>query len=365
MIPKVGLCMIVKNEENVIERAVRSAAPFIETWVIVDTGSSDRTKEVIANVFSELSIPGVIYDREWIDFGHNRTEALELSKGRMEWAIMLDADDTIEGEAISSEYWNVSGVDGYTVQLHYHGQYARRPQIFRLDSGWIYTGTVHEVATIPNGGKIAPLPSSTYMVVRTEGARSKDPDRFKKDAELLLKEHYRNPTNEHTLYHLANSYRSAKMYEEAVKCYQKCINLPNAWIQCKYMACVNIVYYSPDENEKINAAITATCYFPNRLEAQYALLKQTWSSSVEQQVYEIASSSLNRRCDVTGYLVHPELYDWKLDWEISIFAFNLKHYQEAYEAAIRCVLNCPEEVRSASIEIAKMTLAANENLMKK
>lgn len=358
MISNVGLCMIVKNEEDIIERSIRSAAPFIENWVIVDTGSSDKTKEIISRVFSDLKIPGVIYDREWVNFGHNRTEALELSRGHMKWAIMLDADDTLEGEPINADIWGNNIVDGYTVQLYYHGQCARRPQIFRLSSGWKYIGAIHEVATIPGGGKIAPLPSSTYMTVRTEGARSKDPDRFKKDAELLLQEHYRNPTNEHTIYHLANSYRSAKMFEQAIEYYKKCVELPNAWIQCKYMACVNIIYYSSSETEKINAAIIALGYFPNRLEAQYALLKQTWNSSFEKTVYEIASSSKNRAPDLTGYLVHPELYDWKLDWELSIFAFNLKDYQEAYEAAIRCLLNCPEVIRSPIIEIAKLALAS-------
>jgi glycosyltransferase involved in cell wall biosynthesis len=46
MPPTVGLVMIVKNEEAVLERALRSALPFISTYVIVDTGSTDSTKDI-------------------------------------------------------------------------------------------------------------------------------------------------------------------------------------------------------------------------------------------------------------------------------------------------------------------------------
>ncbi|HWJ80268.1 MAG TPA: glycosyltransferase, partial [Niallia sp.] len=41
----ISLCMIVKNEENVIERCLSSVKPIVDEMIIVDTGSSDSTKE--------------------------------------------------------------------------------------------------------------------------------------------------------------------------------------------------------------------------------------------------------------------------------------------------------------------------------
>jgi glycosyltransferase involved in cell wall biosynthesis len=52
---KVGLVMIVKNKEAVISRALASAIPYINQWLIVDTGSTDNTKFIINTVMSSIS----------------------------------------------------------------------------------------------------------------------------------------------------------------------------------------------------------------------------------------------------------------------------------------------------------------------
>ena len=48
----VSLCMIVKNEEDVLERCLTSAAALADEIIIVDTGSTDRTKEIAARFTS-------------------------------------------------------------------------------------------------------------------------------------------------------------------------------------------------------------------------------------------------------------------------------------------------------------------------
>ena len=64
----ISLCMIVKNEEKNLERCLSSYAPLMDEIIVVDTGSTDRTKEIAAR-FTEK-----IYDFEWInDFSKNRT----------------------------------------------------------------------------------------------------------------------------------------------------------------------------------------------------------------------------------------------------------------------------------------------------
>ena len=73
----VSLCMIVKDESQVIERCVRSVLPFIDSWTVVDTGSSDATPEIVKAVLSHL--PGELHHRLWRNFAENRTEALALN----------------------------------------------------------------------------------------------------------------------------------------------------------------------------------------------------------------------------------------------------------------------------------------------
>ena len=70
------LNMIVRNESARIERALASVAPYINTFVILDTGSTDDTVERITKFFQERKIPGVIGKTEFKDFSQARNAAL-------------------------------------------------------------------------------------------------------------------------------------------------------------------------------------------------------------------------------------------------------------------------------------------------
>jgi glycosyltransferase involved in cell wall biosynthesis len=86
---KISLCMIVKNEEDVLERCLTSVRDIIDEIIIVDTGSTDRTKEV-ATTFSAK-----IYEFAWCDdFSAARNYA--FSKATKDFILWLDADDVIE-----------------------------------------------------------------------------------------------------------------------------------------------------------------------------------------------------------------------------------------------------------------------------
>ena len=68
------LVMIVRDEEDTIRRCLTSVSPYISYWVIVDTGSNDKTKEVIKETMEELGIPGELHERPWVNFEVNRTK---------------------------------------------------------------------------------------------------------------------------------------------------------------------------------------------------------------------------------------------------------------------------------------------------
>ena len=55
----ISLCMIVKNEEAVLERLLRTMSTVADQIVIMDTGSTDRTKEIAARYTDE------VYDFPW------------------------------------------------------------------------------------------------------------------------------------------------------------------------------------------------------------------------------------------------------------------------------------------------------------
>lgn len=84
----VSLCMIVKNEEDVLARCLDSAAELVDEIVIVDTGSTDRTREIAARYTDK------IFDFLWRDdFAAARNES--FSHAAMDYCLWLDADDIL------------------------------------------------------------------------------------------------------------------------------------------------------------------------------------------------------------------------------------------------------------------------------
>ena len=362
MASTVGLVMIVKNEEAVLERALRSALPFISTYVIVDTGSTDSTKDVVRRVLADIS--GLLIDKPWINFGANRSEALALCDGRMKWAIMLDADDNLEGQVPPPDLWTHSlstdQVDGFAMRIQHGSIWHQRVQIFRTGRGWVYDGVVHESprCSSKENPSIAMLPPQTYMVTRCEGARSRDPLKYATDAVLLEQELALKPTDSRTLFYLAQSYRDSAQKDKAIATYKQYLDLSGTWIQEQYMAIVNLLglLSDTDENEKIRLVWRAIDLCPDRAEAPFTLLRDRRAAGlpITQQIYAIATAVTNRKPGTGLLFMNPAIYEWGLDDEVAIVAFATKHYQVAYEAAVRCILGAEHPtLRENAIKNAK------------
>ena len=84
-----SLCMIVKNEEAVLERILKPVSQVMDAILIADTGSSDRTKEIAEQYTSQ------VFDFPWCDdFSAPRNFLLE--KVRTDYWMWLDADDILD-----------------------------------------------------------------------------------------------------------------------------------------------------------------------------------------------------------------------------------------------------------------------------
>lgn len=354
--PTVGLVMIVKNEAAVIERALLSAKPFISTWLIVDTGSTDTTKDIIKRVMSDIS--GSLVDRPWLNFGHNRSEALALCDSHMDWAIMLDADDNLAGTPPPSELWNHSEIDGIAMRIQHGPIWHQRVHIFRTGIGWFYQGVLHEFPVCKSRPqpRLAILPQTTYMVTRCEGARSQDPEKYQKDAFLLEGEVERNPTDSRSMFYLAQSYRDAGRKAEAIATYQRYIDLSGSWAHERYMAYVNLITLSEDTAKHMAWAWAAVELCPQRLEAQFTVLTLRRQKGLPptQEAFALATITKNRKVDTGGLFVNPAIYEWGMDDELAVISFATGHYQEAYDASIRCALTAPVvEMRENALKNAR------------
>ena len=199
--PAICLNMIVRNEAHIVHEVLDSVASCISSWVVVDTGSDDGTQEVIRRHMAALGIPGELHERPWRNFGHNRSEALELARGHGDYIWVMDADDLLVGVP------DFNGLTADVYQLRYGPDvtYWRR-QLFRDGLPWRYVGVLHEYADCGRPLVEERLEGDYYIESRRLGGRNLDPEKYRRDAELLLTEVQRHPDDARSVFYLAQSY---------------------------------------------------------------------------------------------------------------------------------------------------------------
>lgn len=214
---RICLNMIVRNEAHIINELIAAVADMIDSWVIVDTGSTDGTQDLIRRLMAERGIPGELFERPWRDFGSNRTEALALAQGRADYIWVMDADDILEGTI------DFSGLtaDGYAMRIRDGITYYWRRQLFRDGVPWRYQGVLHEVAVCDVPFTELHLEGDYHIHSRRLGARNLDPQKYVRDAEILQAEVDRNPDDRRSVFYLAQSYRDAGDFAQARRWYER------------------------------------------------------------------------------------------------------------------------------------------------
>lgn len=146
----ITLCMIVKNEEAVLARCLDTVADLVDEIIIVDTGSTDTTKE-IAQQYTEY-----VYDFEWIDdFSAARNYA--FSKATKEYIYTADADEVISPENRQKFFWLKENLlpEIEIVQMKYGNQLQfgtvynydeeYRPKLFKRLREFVWQEPIHEM----------------------------------------------------------------------------------------------------------------------------------------------------------------------------------------------------------------------------
>ena len=209
------LNMIVKNENNVIERCLASVKHLIDAWVIVDTGSTDGTQHIIKEFLKE--IPGELHERPWVDFGHNRNEAMQLARGKADYLLFIDADDRL----VFSENFQLPELELDTygiVQKEAYGSTFREHQNFFLiknNDDFKWEGVLHESLSV-RGQKSYQLITGVFNEYINDGHRSNDPDKITKDIQVLKKAIQENPENSRYVFYLARTYWSIRDCRSAI-----------------------------------------------------------------------------------------------------------------------------------------------------
>lgn len=282
----ISLCMIVKNEEKVLERCLECVSDIVDEIIIVDTGSVDKTKD-IASKFTDK-----IYDFVWInDFSAARNYA--FSKAEMQYIMWLDADDIIYEkdrnelkklketlpdtvDVVMMRYNTAFDENGNPVFLYY------RERIFKNNSGFLWVGEVHE-AIVPKG-----IIFFSEIAITHKKTEKSYPDRNLKIFEQKLAEGKKLDFRQKFYYGRELYYH--KRFDEAIFLFEECINSDRCWI----------------ENRLDSCRMCALCYEELGIYSKVItfLLKS----------FELASPRAEILCEIGRYFFVKEKYEIAIYW---------------------------------------------------
>jgi glycosyltransferase involved in cell wall biosynthesis len=349
------LNMIVKNEAPVIERCLNTVKDQIDYWVIVDTGSTDKTKEVILECMKD--IPGELHEQKWVNFGHNRNEALKLAKGKADYVLFIDADEILEG---TFERQGLQA-DAYLINVRTSSEPLmtfQRGFMIKNSLPWSWLGVIHEKLDCPTKNlKFETMSNVMISAESRDGHRSTDPKKHLKDAQVLEEALLDEPNNADYVYYLAQSYYNAGEYELSLKNYEKRANMIG-WEEQTFWS----RYYTGllQEHLKMDPQIFTKNYAdafllrPTRAEPLYRLAQYYYSNKNPLLGYLVSKICVDLPVPNDIIYVEHWIYSWGTLAVFANCALELGKYEEAATAYAK--LAAKTDIPTHILEQAKSTL---------
>ena len=341
------LVMIVKDEEDTIKKCLTAVAPYISDWVIVDTGSSDNTLNVIRETMDELGIPGELHERPWVNFEVNRTESLQLSKGKCDFRWIIDADDTfvLDDPNINPFYVVDKEFDSYHISYKLHSLKYFRAQIVRSDEDWVYKGVLHEYLHLEKEGQKSGQIMGCHVdadISPLKRANSVE-EKYAKDAEILKEALEKEPDNTRYMFYLAQSYRDSNQPQKSLEAYEGRVaagGWPEEVYYSMYMVARLKEVMGHPVNEVVEAYSRAWEFRPERLEAVFHAMRKLREQSRWVLALAYGEAALQRVGTRDILFVEPEIWQWRLLDEFSICAFYAGRVDFAAEK-VTAIVNAP------------------------
>lgn len=232
----ISLCMIVKDEEEVIGRCLGSVKDIVDEIIVVDTGSTDKTKGIVKKYTSE------IYDFQWIDdFAAARNYS--FSKATKDYIMWLDADDVVpEEDAAKLKDLKISldpSVD--VVMMKYNTGFDEngnvtlsyfRERLFKRTNNYKWNDCVHEFVQ-PWGNII-----EKDICIAHRKTHKGYSDRNLRIYESMEKKGINfTPRN---LYYYARELYYNKKYDEAIKTFEAFLASEKGWVEDNISACFDL-----------------------------------------------------------------------------------------------------------------------------
>ncbi|WP_020617287.1 glycosyltransferase [Paenibacillus daejeonensis] len=327
----VSLCLIVKNEEATLANCLSSVADLMDEIIIVDTGSTDRTKAIAAQFNAR------IFDFEWVhDFSMARNYAFQ--QATQEYILWLDADDIFLPEDRERLHELIHALpyptDAVSMAYHLHhdsqGNVAssiRRNRLVRRSKGFQWIGWVHEYLEV-HGSMLASDIAVTHN--RVHEATTRNLDLY----ETRLRQGDRFGARD--VYYYANELYDHGRWEEAAEQYEHLLTMSDVWIEDRIGACgkASECYIQLNRLDQARLkALQSFAYALPRAEnccrlGQSFLLEQRYSEAVH---WYTAATQLTMPTDSQALLIHA-CWTWLPYLQLCVCYDRLGEYALAYEA---------------------------------
>ncbi len=324
--PSICLCMIVRDEVDVLGRCFDSCREMIDRWVICDTGSTDGTQELIGRELG--GIPGDLHEHDWVDFGHNRSELMRAAYGKADYLLLLDADMTV------AQYGPlpVLTADSYMLRQGNEFHEYRNKRLVRGDLHWRYIGSTHEYIDCADVEEHTEHLDSIVVEHHADGRSWTH--KFERDLHLLTEDLRRDPSNGRAVFYLAQTYRDigderndhAKL-KLALEHYCRRAEM-DGWAEETYFARYQVGVLSArlgDWPRAVDAFLTAWEQRPARLEAVHDLAVGLRERGLHRAAHQFTRLVANLRPlpvpdDIL--FVSRWIYEWGMLFEYSITAYG-------------------------------------------
>jgi len=168
-------------------------------------------------------IPGELHEKPWVNFEHNRNEALSLAQNKADYILFMDADDYL---SYSADY-QLPFLEGDSYAfVAYNGELkCFWPRLIKASLEWEWEGAIHEQIVPKQLEGRQPIKTTLlkdieYKYVH-DGARANDPNTSRKDLVLLQEAILKNPKRARNVFYLAMTYLNLGDMEKGLETHQK------------------------------------------------------------------------------------------------------------------------------------------------
>jgi len=354
---------IVRDEAPVIRRCLESIRPLADSVLIIDTGSEDDTAAIIRDWLDKTGIPGEVLHRPWHGFAHNRNELLDAARQRpgVDYLLTIDADETlIYHDGFDARAFRAGLTqDWYDIKTVHGAIEYPRAQLFSARLPFRYAGVLHSTLQAIRGmtrGRV----TGFHTLYGTDGARSRDPQKFLKCA-WLLEEKIDAETDpdmrRRHIFYLAQSWRDAGEHAKPLPRYLERAEM-GGWVEEQYVALLEAAkaraHLDATPEALLGAFLRAHDRMPTRAEALFRAVFVCRQHGMPRLGYMLARQGLAIVKPDSGLFLEPAIYRWRMADEFHLAAWKSGAYEESLEAA-QHLLSLPDLP-----EDARTRVAANE-----